>query len=207
MERFPIVIVGSGPAGAATALALHRRDPALARDVLVLEKGRHPRPKVCAGGLIPAARRWLAEHDVAFAVPHVTVHRALVTTAATTVVHDDRDLCDVVRRAEFDASLVDACRERGIAVREDEDVVGVARDGEGVRLDTPRGAYHARLVIGADGSGSLIRRRLVDPAKACLARAVMADVPVAELQWDGFAERRYDFDFAIVRRGLRGYLW
>jgi flavin-dependent dehydrogenase len=207
MERFPIVIVGSGPAGAATALALHRRDPALARDVLVLEKGRHPRPKVCAGGLIPAARRWLAEHDVAFAVPHVTVHRALVTTAATTVAHDDRDLCDVVRRAEFDASLVGACRERGIAVHEDEDVVGVARDGAGVRLDTPRGVYHARLVIGADGSGSLVRRRLVDPAKACLARAVMADVPLAELRWDGFAERRYDFDFGIVRRGLRGYLW
>ncbi len=60
MERRPIIIVGSGPAGAATALALHRLDPALAQEVLVLEKGHHPRPKVCAGGLIPAARRWLA---------------------------------------------------------------------------------------------------------------------------------------------------
>jgi flavin-dependent dehydrogenase len=207
MDRFPIVIVGSGPAGAATALALHRRDPALARDVLVLEKARHPRPKVCAGGLIPAARRWLAEHDVELAVPHVTVHRAQVTTAATTVTHDDRDLCDVVRRAEFDASLVDACRARGIAVREDEDVLEVARDGAGVRLESARGAYRAQLVIGADGSGSLVRRRLVDGAKSGLARAVMADVPVDQLRWSGFAERRYDFDFTIVRRGLRGYLW
>ena len=57
MERRPVIIVGSGPAGTATAIALHRRDPGLARDVLILEKARHPRPKVCAGGLIPAGRR------------------------------------------------------------------------------------------------------------------------------------------------------
>jgi flavin-dependent dehydrogenase len=205
--RYPIIVVGSGPAGTATALALHRRDPALARDVLILEKARHPRPKVCAGGLIPAVRRWLAEHDVAFSVPCVTVHRALVRTPGATVTHDERDLCDVVRRAEFDAALVLACRARGIAVQEDTDVVDLARDGDGVEVATARGTYHARLVIGADGSGSLVRRRLVDPAKANIARAVMADVPLRDLCWPGFAARRYDFDFRIVRRGLRGYLW
>jgi flavin-dependent dehydrogenase len=207
MERRPLIIVGSGPAGTATALALHRRDPGLAKDALILEKGRHPRPKVCAGGLIPGGRRWLAEHDVPFSVPHVTVHCAQVTTPATTVTHDDRDLCDVVRRAEFDASLVDACRDRGIAVQEDEDVIDVVRDGDGVRVVTARGSYRTRLVIGADGSGSLVRRRLVDSAKASIARAVMTDVPLHELSWPGFSEHRYDFDFRILRRGLRGYLW
>src|SRR5262245_39424165 len=98
MDTRPLIIVGSGPAGAATALALHRIDPALARDVLILEKARHPRPKVCAGGLIPAGRRWLDEHDVPLRVPHVTVHRAWVGTPRTTVAHEDRDLCYVVRR-------------------------------------------------------------------------------------------------------------
>jgi flavin-dependent dehydrogenase len=207
MEQRPIVIVGSGPAGAATALALHRADPALAREVLILEKARHPRRKVCAGGLIPAGRRWLAEHDVPLSVPHVIVHRALVTTPATTVSHDDRDLCDVVRRDEFDASLVAACRARGISVQEDEDVVEVVREVDGVRVVTARGSYRTRLLIGADGSGSLVRRRLVDAGKGAMARAVMTDVPVSELGWPGFATQRYDFDFRILRRGLRGYLW
>jgi len=135
------------------------------------------------------------------------VHRALVTTAAAAVTHDDRDLCDVIRRAEFDAALVAACRERGIAVREAEDVVDAVRDGSGVRLETASGTYHARLVIGADGSGSLVRRRLVDAAKTSIARAVMTDVPLRALRWRGFAEQRYDFDFRILRGGLRGYLW
>ncbi len=207
MERRSIIIVGAGPAGTATALALHRADPTLAGEVLLLEKARHPRPKVCAGGLIPAGRRWLAEHDVPFDVPHVTVHRAAVTTPSATVSHEDRDLCDVVRRAEFDAALVAACRTRGITVREEADVLGAVRDGDGVHLETAAGSYHARLVIGADGSGSLIRRRLVDASRAANARAVMADVPIDATRWAGFAERRYDFDFRIVRHGLPGYLW
>jgi len=207
MENRPIIIVGAGPAGTATALALHRLDPMLARDVLVLEKARHPRPKVCAGGLIPAGRRWLAEHDVPFDVPHVTVHRALVTTPSAALSHEERDLCDVVRRAEFDASLAAACRARGIAIREDTDVLDATRTADGVRLETAHDTLHARLVIGADGSGSLIRRRLVDDTRGAIARAVMVDVPVADTRWRGFTEERYDFDFRILRRGLRGYLW
>ena len=30
---------------------------------------------------------------------------------------------------------------------------------------------------------------------------------VDRTRWDGFAQGRYDFDFRILRRGLRGYLW
>jgi menaquinone-9 beta-reductase len=207
MERRPIIIVGSGPGGVATALALHERDPALARDVLLLEKGTHPRPKVCAGGLIPGGRRWLAEHGVELTVPHVAIHRARVDTPSGRVEHDDRNLCYVVRRDQFDASLVEACRERGVAVNEREPVLELQRDGEGIRVRTPLRTYHTALVIGADGSGSLVRRSLVDASRGAFARAVMTDVPAAALRWDGGAAARYDFDFRIVRQGLRGYLW
>lgn len=207
MERRPAIIVGSGPAGTATAIALHRRDPALARDVLLLDKARHPRPKVCAGGLIPAGREWMARHDVPLAVPHVTVNDAEVTTPARTVAHADRGLCYVIRRDELDAALAEAARARGVELREREPVQELARDGQGVRLTTPQATYHTPLVIGADGAGSLVRRRLVDPARTGIARAVMADVPVAETRWNGFAAPRYDFDFRMLRDRLPGYCW
>ena len=48
-----VLIVGAGPAGSALALHLARIAPDVARRTLVLEKSRHPRHKVCAGGLIP----------------------------------------------------------------------------------------------------------------------------------------------------------
>lgn len=207
MERRPVIIVGSGPAGTATAIALHRRDPSLARDVLILEKARHPRPKVCAGGLIPAGRHWMEEHDIPLRVPHVTVHRAQVTTPARTIGHDDTNLCYVIRRNELDALLADAARERGVEIREQEDVQSLERDGDGIRVVGRNETWHAPLVIGADGAGSLVRRSLVDGARTRIARAVMTDVPIAAMRWDGFRSDRYDFDFRILRQGLRGYLW
>jgi flavin-dependent dehydrogenase len=188
---------------------LHRLDPERAGKVLILEKARHPRAKVCAGGLIPHALNCLAELGVALTVPHVTVRRAQVTTPRRTVRYEDgADLCTVIRRTEFDASLVAACRTRGIEVREDTAVTALERDADGVQVTTGDGQrYHTRLIVGADGSGSVVRRRLVDGGKEHIARAVMYDVPVAGSRWGGFREARYDFDFRAVPAGVPGYRW
>jgi geranylgeranyl reductase family protein len=212
VERRDIVIVGGGPAGAATALYLVRRDPALARRVLVLEKARHPRPKVCAGGLIPHTLSCLEELDVALAVPHVVVDRARVDVPRRRVEVEGHRFCAVVRRAEFDAALIGAVRERGVEVREEEPVRSLARDRDAVVVRTDRETYRAAFVVGADGSGSFVRRALVSADVAAdrdaIGRAVMADVPVADdCRWDGHDRARYEFDFRSVPDGLQGYAW
>src|SRR5262249_54197258 len=45
--RREIIIVGSGPAGAATALGIAARSPALAAGTTMLERAIHPRDKTC----------------------------------------------------------------------------------------------------------------------------------------------------------------
>jgi flavin-dependent dehydrogenase len=207
MEHRPLVIVGSGPAGTASALFLQTLDPQLAGEALIIEKAHHPRPKVCAGGLIPHTLECLRELDVTLSVPNVAVHRARVDIPGRSVSYADRELCRVVRRDEFDASLVHACRQRGVEVREDEKVVDLRRENAGVRIETERGSYHTPIVIGADGSGSFARRRLLGNGPECVGKAVMCDVPIAHLDWSGYVQGCYDFSFVPVRDGLRGYLW
>lgn len=200
-------MVGSGPAGSATALALRARIPRLAARTLVFEKARHPREKTCAGGLIPRAERVLAELGLELTVPYVQVDRARIVLPEGSLDVDSSGLCKVVRRAELDSMLVQAARDRGIELREQERVVGLARECGGVRVETERATYWARVVVGADGCGSLVRRALVPGAGGPMARGLMADIALGATSWDGFAARRYEFCFSDVPAGLRGYRW
>src|SRR2546426_8074629 len=120
MERRDVVIVGSGPAGAATALGLVARAPALAARSVMLEKARHPRDKTCAGGVIPKAVGLLESIGIRLDVPQVQVDRAGVAVPGAAVRVDGRDLCRIVRRREFDTLLASTARARGVELHEGE---------------------------------------------------------------------------------------
>jgi flavin-dependent dehydrogenase len=207
VERREVIIVGAGPAGAATALRLAARAPALAASALLLDKARHPRHKTCAGGVIPKASALLASLGVPLDVPQARVDGAAVSIPGRSLAIGCDDLCRVVRRRELDARLAFAARARGIELREDAHVRAVMRDGQGVRVETETASFWTPVVVGADGSGSLVRRALVAADAGVVGRAIMCDVPVAGTAWDGHERRRYDFDFRAVARGLRGYGW
>ena len=203
-----VVIVGSGPAGTATALNLLKADPTLAGDILLLDKAVHPREKICAGGLIPHTLDCLNELDIPLTIPHVRVERAFVRVPPGREVScEDGGMCSIVRRDAFDFLLVQAARTRGVQIREGEKVLELIREPAGVRIVTDKETYQTRVVVGADGSGSRVRRRLVGENPSPIGKAIMCDVPVNETIWEGFLARRYDFNFLPVAQGLKGYLW
>lgn len=161
MERFEIVIVGSGPAGISTALSLHKIAPKLAARTVVLERARHPRPKVCGGGVTivaDPAMRWLDVGWDRLALFHAAIDELRLRFEEKEVVLRLPERFRIVQRNEFDARLAAIARDRGIAVWEETPVTGLRRSEGGVIVQTPGGEIDARVVVGADGAGSRVRR-------------------------------------------------
>jgi len=202
---YTAVISGSGPAGAGLALALAVRDPKLAEEILVLEAGRHPREKVCAGGITANGVRRLRDWGARLDVPAVRMEGVRVRAGgrATEILSPGSEAV-VVRRDEFDASLVRQARERGVEVREGTPLLDFRRDSDGVTVAIPGGTVRARCVIGADGVAGAVRRAANFPRGRRLSRLLVIETGPGPAD---AARPLFDFDFSCVAEGIQGYVW
>jgi flavin-dependent dehydrogenase len=194
-----VIIAGAGPAGVATAVALVRQgiDPGR---VLCLDRARFPRAKPCGGGLTGHAGQGLEALGLALRVPSVACDAgALVYGRLRRTVPLPRPV-RVVRREDFDADLVAQARGLGVSIREGEAVTAFAVRGSGVDVTTSAGVtLRARVLVGADGAGSVVRRQLAPPAHPPLR--------LARLELAAPAAPEMIYDFSLFARGLRGYVW
>jgi menaquinone-9 beta-reductase len=176
-EVWDLVIVGAGPAGSAAALRAKQLRPD-AR-VLLLDRADFPRDKSCGDGIAAHGRDELALLGLPDVIADYTpVDRLrVISPGGARVAARAARPNHVVPRRVFDARLVAAAVERGVELRRHKVRTVSEVDGQ-VVLD---GAVRARVLLGADGAGSVVRRQVKLPATAARHTAIAvrgyADVP------------------------------
>lgn len=159
---FDLVIVGAGPAGAAAALTAHRIAPDAS--VAIVERATFPRDKPCGDALSPDAVAELGRLGVpAVVAGFEPVTRLRLRSPGGREVADTPPAVGyVVPRLVLDARLAAAARS-AVSEWTTATVRAVEIADDGVRLRTNVGEVRGRVVIGADGANSQLRRMTVGP--------------------------------------------
>jgi menaquinone-9 beta-reductase len=169
-----VIVVGGGPAGAATAFYLARAGV----DVLLLDRARFPRDKPCAEYLSPQASRILHEMallEVVEAAGAAQLTGMRVRAPDGRVIHGEfaaghgfhgfRDRGLALPRITLDALLLQRAAAVGARVVEGARVADLDRGGNGrvsgvvASVDGVSRPFRAALVVGADGLRSVVGRR------------------------------------------------
>jgi menaquinone-9 beta-reductase len=165
-----VVVVGGGPAGAAAAARLAARGFA----TVLVDRASFPRDKVCGDFVGPMALAELADLGVAqidgfgatSTMAHVALHVDADEPAVLRVPKVDGipGYGRVIPRLQLDAWILDAARQAGATVLDGRkaEAVEQAPDAITVRGGGAAGRWQlrTRLLLGADGSNSVVARTL-----------------------------------------------
>jgi menaquinone-9 beta-reductase len=158
---YDLIIIGGGPAGTSTAISAARRGAS----VLLLERGRFPRHKVC-GEFVSAEslsllKELLDPQHAALLQDAVRVPRARLFLDGRTLQTAVDPPAASIARFDLDAALWHSAESAGVDARQQVTVQNVGGSGP-FRIFTASEEFEARALVNASGRWSNLNR---DPAE------------------------------------------
>ena len=148
--QYDLIVVGAGPAGSACAIAAVRAGA----KVLLLEKDRFPRQKVCGEFVSPESLgllHALLQENEFRACPQIISSRIFLDGKTVTI--PVSPAAQSIPRFDLDAALFRAAQRAGVSAEEGVTVVEIRRN-EIFHLATAENVFTARAVVNATGRWS-----------------------------------------------------
>lgn len=160
MEVVDVAIVGGGPSGSSCAAFC----AAAGLRVVVIEREKFPREKVCGDCINPACLAVLEKLGLAGEaerLPHAALEAVDFISIKGRSVRASLAGARMVaiKRSVFDNCLLNRARELGAEVHEQSTVIGIHKTrGSDWKLDMVRDTILTRFLVGADGRNSTVAR-------------------------------------------------
>ncbi len=198
-NKYDVIISGAGPSGSLLGFLLS----CSGKNTLIIEKKKFPRYKICAGGIqhralamLPFKIGEVIEKNI-YGILFSLKHRDLFVKK-----YDD-PIMYTVDRSKFDLFMAEKAINNGCEMRFEEEVKAYDVTDSEVSVETGKGKYFSKILIGADGIRGLVHRKIVKNKN--YKKILGYEVEV------GFNDREnspYDdcagLDFGGTKRG---YLW
>lgn len=206
-SEFDVLIVGAGPAGTSTWLHLKKYAPALADKTVLIEKAEFPRFKLCAGGVGGWSESVVEHLGIDLNFPSLSISEVEFRYRDQKWIYQSPNPYRMVQRADFDTALVRSAGDRGLVFHENEQFIETKRELDGLAVLTSQGTYHVKVLVGADGAISKVRRLMMHPHRANLAPTLQISSPVNHKYDLEFAQKKMTIDISTIGEGLQGYAW
>ena len=163
MNRFEVIVIGGGPAGALAA-----RDIARAGGRVAVVDGSHPREKACGGGVTGRALEVAGlagstgSRGSGFTDGRVIRSVRFESGSRSTTIDLPAGYLEVFSREAFDAALLRAARDAG-ATWIDARATSLARTDGVWTVTAGAGSITAPWLLGADGAGGIVRKQVTRP--------------------------------------------
>ncbi len=198
-NKYDVIISGAGPSGSLLGFLLSSKGI----DTLIIEKKKFPRYKICAGGIQHRAMATLP-----FKITEV-IEKTIYGISFSLKSRDlflkkyDDPIMYTVDRRKFDLFMAEKAMNNGCELRFGEEVKAYDTNEKEVCVETSKGKYFSKVLIGADGIRGLVHKKIVKGKnyKKILGYEV-------ETRFFNHEDRRHDdcvgFDFGGTKKG---YLW